>query len=269
MHELLIPMRWADLDQLNHVNNVVYVDYAEQARAALAESGEVADERVSLVDVEFRRPLLLSRTPVRVRTSVEAGATVHEIAPDGAEAPFATVRLGTTGEPERLDGPPDRDGALALRRGDVGPDGTVTPTRFFELCQESRILSFAALFPEGRAGSFVVGRVTMSLGEPLPWQAEPVPVTTLVTRVGTSSFATTTYFGRRPARQRHLRPRRLRPRGADLPRPGRPGARPARVRARDGLTRRRAQGRSAGLRLIHHAVLVGSWPPALRRATRC
>ena len=33
-------MRWADLDSLNHVNNVVYVDYAaESARAAWSMTG--------------------------------------------------------------------------------------------------------------------------------------------------------------------------------------------------------------------------------------
>ena len=45
-------MRWADLDQLGHVNNVVYVDYLQEARVdmlrahgrgpeALAEGGEI------------------------------------------------------------------------------------------------------------------------------------------------------------------------------------------------------------------------------------
>ena len=36
---LHIPMRWADIDQLNHVNNVVYVDYAMEARARWSTTG--------------------------------------------------------------------------------------------------------------------------------------------------------------------------------------------------------------------------------------
>ena len=41
-------MRWADLDSLNHVNNVVYLDYAAESRAILVEDGST---------VEYGQPL--------------------------------------------------------------------------------------------------------------------------------------------------------------------------------------------------------------------
>lgn len=186
-------MRWSDLDQLNHVNNVVYVDYAEQARAALVEAGEVSPGPLSRVDVEFRRPLLLSRTPVLVQSEADGGTTTHQVAPDGADEPFATVRL-ESGDPtpEPMTGAATKD-ELALRRGDLGADGTVTPTRLFELTQEARILSFATIVPD-RTARFVVARVDLRLGEPIAWRTEPLLAETAVTHVGRSSFATTTWF---------------------------------------------------------------------------
>ncbi len=186
-------MRWSDLDQLNHVNNVVYVDYAEQARAALVEDGEVVAGPLSRVDVEFRRPLLLSRTPVLVRTEVDGGTTTHAIGPDGADQAFATVRLEAGAlAPEPMAGAATKDG-LSLRRSDLGADGTVTPTRLFELTQEARILSFATIVPD-RTARFVVARVDLRLGEPVGWRTEPLLAETGVTHVGRSSFVTTTWF---------------------------------------------------------------------------
>jgi len=67
-------MRWADLDMLGHVNNVVYVDYLQEARVdmlrvharsprtgGLAEGVLVASHQVS-----YLQPLLFDRTPVWV-----------------------------------------------------------------------------------------------------------------------------------------------------------------------------------------------------------
>ena len=34
-HRYDCPLRWGDIDQLNHVNNVKYVDYLQEARGAL------------------------------------------------------------------------------------------------------------------------------------------------------------------------------------------------------------------------------------------
>ena len=71
-------MRWADLDMLGHVNNVVYVDYLQEARVdmlrvharsprtdGLAEGVLVASHQVSYVE-----PLIFDRTPVFVEVWV-------------------------------------------------------------------------------------------------------------------------------------------------------------------------------------------------------
>ncbi|HET6654001.1 MAG TPA: acyl-CoA thioesterase [Nocardioides sp.] len=72
------PLRWADMDSLGHVNNVVYVDYLQEARVdmlrvhAPAQGGEELAEGVVVVrhEVEFVRPLVFRPEPVRVESWV-------------------------------------------------------------------------------------------------------------------------------------------------------------------------------------------------------
>lgn len=70
------PLRWADVDQLGHVNNVVYVDYLQEARVdmlsvhAPTSGGEQLAEGVVVVrhDVEYVAPLQFRFAPVRIET---------------------------------------------------------------------------------------------------------------------------------------------------------------------------------------------------------
>jgi acyl-CoA thioester hydrolase len=72
------PLRWADIDQLGHVNNVVYVDYLQEARVdmlsvhAPVSGGEQLAEGVVVVrhDVEYVAPLKFRFEPVRIETWV-------------------------------------------------------------------------------------------------------------------------------------------------------------------------------------------------------
>jgi acyl-CoA thioester hydrolase len=189
-------MRWADLDQLNHVNNVVYVDYAAEARAQLVDEGLLAaDLPVKRVRVDFLRPLLLSSKPVTVRSSVDGDTLTQEIRSHDGSALFSTV-VTEHGRPERVDDGRGAQLEMRVRRGDVGPDGIVTVPRLFELFQESRIYSFASVIPHRQAGRFVVGRVELELGEPLAWRPEPYPVQSFISQVGRSSFSSLTRIDR-------------------------------------------------------------------------
>jgi len=63
----VIPVRWGDLDALNHVNNTVYFRYGEEARAQLyAQAGTPVpgDKAAVLVHAscDFLRPLLYPST---------------------------------------------------------------------------------------------------------------------------------------------------------------------------------------------------------------
>ena len=72
------PLRWADMDSLGHVNNVVYVDYLQEARVdmlrvhAPVKGGEELAEGVVVVrhEVEYLQPLVFRPEPVRVESWV-------------------------------------------------------------------------------------------------------------------------------------------------------------------------------------------------------
>ncbi len=181
-------MRWADLDSLNHVNNVVYLDYAAESRAMLVEDGLLADLPVRRVVVDFLRPLLLSRRPVHVTSTVNGEELVQEIRPLPDVAPFARV-VTTLGAPELLAAGSAHDESVPcrVRRSDLGPDGLVTPVKVFELFQEARILFMANRLQAMSAGRFVVGRVDVAYGVGLSWHRQPYDVVSGVSRLGTSS----------------------------------------------------------------------------------
>ncbi|GAA1738172.1 acyl-CoA thioesterase [Aeromicrobium alkaliterrae] len=195
-----LPMRWADLDQLNHVNNVVYLAYAAEARAALVDDGVVdaALEPVS-IGIDFLRPMMLSRRSVDVEQELDADVLTQEItqAVDPAAEPeregqhdvFARLetRLGA-----RADlGAPQVDGTpfpFRGRRGDVDPSGSVDPVRVFEYFQEARIIWMSRAGRSREIGHVVVAHVEVEYGRPVPWRREAWEMVVAVSRFGTKSF---------------------------------------------------------------------------------
>ena len=97
-------MRWADLDMLGHVNNVVYVDYLQEARVDLIRTmlGERRDDLAEGVvvvrhEVTYLSPMPFSFTPVsiecwvtdiRAATFTLAYELFHE-GPDGVRRTYA------------------------------------------------------------------------------------------------------------------------------------------------------------------------------------
>jgi acyl-CoA thioester hydrolase len=193
VHEIHIPMRWADIDQLNHVNNVVYIDYAMEARAQMVDDGLLdAGLPIRRVRVDFTRPMLLSSKPAVVRSAIEGEVVTQEVRSRDGSAIFSTI-VTEYGQPEQP--AEDRRGTpfeLRVRRGDLGPDGAVTVPHLFELIQEARIQALASVLPLRVAGRFVVGRVELELGEPLLWRSDAYPVQSHISHVGRSSFSSMT-----------------------------------------------------------------------------
>lgn len=79
------PIRWADLDMLGHVNNVIYVDYLQEARidmlrkhAPTARAAELGEGLVVVRhEVQFAAPLLFRPEPVLIEcwvTEIRAGS---------------------------------------------------------------------------------------------------------------------------------------------------------------------------------------------------
>ena len=97
-HVYECPMRWADLDMLGHVNNVVYVDYLQEARVDLLrshaqrESGELTEGVVVVRhEVTYLSPLTFRFRPVKIEcwvTEIRAATftMAYEVFHDDGEA---------------------------------------------------------------------------------------------------------------------------------------------------------------------------------------
>lgn len=184
-------MRWADLDSLNHVNNVVYLDYAAEARSVLVDEGVVdGTADITSMTVRFQRPMRLGRTPVLVTSTLDGSTLTQQISvdSDGSGAVFAVV---TTEFGERRSTAPRDDlpsVSVNVRRSDLDAAGAVTATKAFELFQESRILHISMHLGAMAPGSFVVGTSTVVLREPIGWRSDPYEASVWVSRVGRGSF---------------------------------------------------------------------------------
>ncbi|HLT99201.1 MAG TPA: acyl-CoA thioesterase [Burkholderiaceae bacterium] len=96
---LEMPVRWGDLDALNHVNNTVYFRYMEEARmhyaTACGLTGANAGRDIVLASVtcDFLRPILWPATVVVDTRLVRVGRSslecTVEITVQGEEAPSA------------------------------------------------------------------------------------------------------------------------------------------------------------------------------------
>ena len=71
-HIYYCPLRWADMDSLGHVNNVVYVDYLQEARVDMlrVHAPVQGGEELAVGTVEFVAPLVFRFEPVRIETWV-------------------------------------------------------------------------------------------------------------------------------------------------------------------------------------------------------
>jgi acyl-CoA thioester hydrolase len=78
-HVYLCPLRWSDMDAYQHVNNVVYLRYLEEARVdwmfrraseAGVEGFATFGTVVAKHEIEYRRPLVYRPEPVRVEVWV-------------------------------------------------------------------------------------------------------------------------------------------------------------------------------------------------------
>ncbi|OVE86142.1 acyl-CoA thioesterase [Natronolimnobius baerhuensis] len=107
-----MPVRFRDLDPLNHVNNAVYVSYLESARVAYVE--EVFESSLSDIsfvvanlEISYERPITMDDDPVIVLWTTDLGTSsctmAYEIRVDGDVAATAeTVMVCTdleTGRP--------------------------------------------------------------------------------------------------------------------------------------------------------------------------
>jgi len=77
IYRIQLDRRFSDLDQLGHVNNVVYGDYVQEARIRVnrrmrAEGVEMPAQVVARQEIDYIRPLHLNPEPIVVEVWVES-----------------------------------------------------------------------------------------------------------------------------------------------------------------------------------------------------
>jgi len=76
VHAIPVQRRFSDLDPLGHVNNVVFLDYLQEARVGLLQEldfvrGSDFSQVVVKQQITHRKPLLYAREPVIVEVWVD------------------------------------------------------------------------------------------------------------------------------------------------------------------------------------------------------
>lgn len=109
-HRMTLPLRWRDMDQLGHLNQAVYHELLEEARAALLMALAVPGERyatyvLARVELDYRHEVRKSDGAVEIvvrvgRVGTKSLTLEHDILlPDGTlAATGATVLVGWDGQ---------------------------------------------------------------------------------------------------------------------------------------------------------------------------
>ena len=133
-HVYQCPMRWADMDLQGHVNNVIYVDYLQEARVDMLRvhakraqreaTGELAEALVVVRhEVHYRAPLTYRFQPVSIEcwvTDIRAASftMAYEVFHDDpAEPEGRRVYLGPPPCSRRSSSSPSARGGSATASG--------------------------------------------------------------------------------------------------------------------------------------------------------
>jgi len=135
-HVYECPLRWADLDQQGHINNVIYVDYLQESRVDMllthspdSRSDDLAEGVVVVRhEVQYTAPLKFRPEPVKIEswvTEIRAASftMAYEIYDDGPEGRIVYLRATTLLTPYVF-------AAEKPRR--ITPDERESLQRFFE-----------------------------------------------------------------------------------------------------------------------------------------
>lgn len=195
MHRHPIIRRWADLDSLNHVNNVRYAEWSKDALLAAQRDGEIPLGALwpAQITITYRRPVLLKPARIWIETTLTDDHTIEQTITEGhgdERVEYATIETVLATEPGSFAPPIESDPAypVAVRRIEAAVDGRIDYPRLFEYFQEARIFALWKALDTVQAGSFVIGRILLLPGTPLTWRPEPYPAHTWIGRVGRSSI---------------------------------------------------------------------------------
>ncbi len=216
-HTFECELRWADMDQLRHVNNVRYLHYVAAARRSVFDGLAAGQAPVGRHQVQFASPLVFRRHPVHVDSWVTAVtdaevALAHEVYDEQGSDRTVYLRVSSVIEhavddreralAESLLAPDhawrtvehDRRPARSVYRAQVRPSdlderGLVSDTAVFEFLQESRVQYLMNLHTRGQTWTqHVVARTDVQYRRPIPFRATPYEVHSWVGHLGRRSF---------------------------------------------------------------------------------
>jgi acyl-CoA thioester hydrolase len=216
-HTFECELRWADMDQLRHVNNVRYLDYVAAARRAMFDGLAAGRARLARHQVEFVSPLVFRREPVHIDSWVigiteSQVALAHEVYDEREDGRTVYLRVSSLLEhtvdvreralAESLHAPDhewrhvahDRRPGRSVYRAQPRPSdlderGLVRDTAVFEFLQESRVQYLMNLHTRGQAWTqHVVARTDVHYRRPIPFRTAPYEVHSWVGHIGTRSF---------------------------------------------------------------------------------
>lgn len=181
-----VPLRWADIDQLAHVNNVAFLDYACAAHERLVDAGDIAANPIRAVDIEYHRPLLLSAGEVDISHEWQHSSLVQQFY--SGDDVYATVIIGyQAAHAPGIDARAQH--RITPRHSDLDTNGQIGLIALFEYMQEARIAFITERIRNWAAGGFVVARVAMTVYRPVPLKAGRYDIHAVIERVGTSSVS--------------------------------------------------------------------------------
>lgn len=186
-----VHVRWTDMDVLEHVNNVQYIEFADNARFAFASRLEDAGGPVpSLCEIDFLTALESRTDPVCVVSALIEGTLYQEIRSlrSGSRVTHARIRSTFGGVQQiGLDESAGHHYEHWTRLTDTR-DGMLSNAAMFGIFQEARILALdrgPSTLPHER---MVVARNTVRVAQPVRFRAEPYVVRTHLQRLGTASL---------------------------------------------------------------------------------
>lgn len=194
MDDFSVALRWSDIDSLRHVNNVRYLQFADEARAAFAgPDASPLPAGAFTLDVLFARPLPMSAGRAVVVSRVEGDVLTQDIcAGEGDDrvvyASIATHERIADALPELPAGSASSFVPWEIRHGDMAVDGRISSATLIALFQEGRMEIVDAATTVHSDETCVVARTRVDVHRRPSWRAEPFEIQASVGRIGTASF---------------------------------------------------------------------------------
>lgn len=197
-----VPVRWADLDVMRHLNNARFMELAEHS-AQLLIRGRLwrAPGTPFNLQATYLAPVSRSGQSLIIRNVIHERTLTQDILQDaGAGDLVGCAQLVISPAATETSGRPAADAwsfdhELHSRPADKTDDGTFTLASYFTYAQEARIRLFAELLDSPGVHDFVIAHVSLDVNTPLTWQPEPHPVKSRIGHLGSSSVHVETEFG--------------------------------------------------------------------------